>query len=45
MLAPDELPPELELKAYRHCMQDIRCYMDPPAYVRYYELKYKLEDQ
>lgn len=44
MLAPDELPPELELKAYRHCMQDIRCYMDPPAYVRYYELKYKLED-
>ena len=41
-LAP-ELPPELELRSLQDCIQDNQCHMDPPAYVRYYELKELIE--
>lgn len=37
-------PPESELKSLKHCMQDNQCYMDPAAYLRYYELKHQLEN-
>lgn len=42
-----ELPPEQEFEAYRLCMQSAsttRCTMTPQDFVRYYELKYQLEN-
>jgi hypothetical protein len=36
----------IEFTAYRHCLQEagnMRCHMTPQDFVRYYELKNKLE--
>ena len=44
---PDTEKMQREYTAYRHCMQvagKLQCHMTPQDFVRYYELKYKLEE-